>query len=46
MGGSGCSGRGSTKCYRPKRSGDNVITQDKTHFVCVLARWSVQRSVE
>lgn len=37
MCGSGCSGRGRTKCCRPKRSGVNVITHkgQDAFYVCV-----------
>lgn len=37
---SGCSGRDRTKCYRPKRSGVNVITHkgQDAFCVCVCAK--------
>lgn len=37
MGGTGCSGRGRTKCCRPKRSGDNVITHRGQDVFCGCA---------
>lgn len=37
MCGSGCSGRGRTKCYRLKRSGVNVITHKGQDAFCVRA---------
>lgn len=38
MCGSGCSGRGRTNCYRPKRSGVNVITHKGQDAFCVCGK--------